>query len=286
MHDLEDLKARVVSMLILVAAITFVDRTVEAHDKQEILFLGIGISIIIAALTAFLWFGKRRPPAGGAAAGSAAAAGAGATPAADPPVAAPADLLAAGSGPPPAAQAGRTAGPADPGDHPGSTPNTPAHLVGPPASAVRSALAFDAARGSAVTRPRPADRSSRRRARVVALFGSSRGGGGWNASGRTDVIAFAGWARIDLTDADLRGDLPQIRVISVFGLVSIAVPPEMAVADSGLALLGSRSVRSWTAGPGPAGTPGAPGLVLSGACILGAMRVRRKPYTDPVGDFS
>ena len=61
MSDLEDLKARVVSMLILVAAITFVDRTVEAHDEQEVLFLGVGISIIIAALTAFLWFGKRRP---------------------------------------------------------------------------------------------------------------------------------------------------------------------------------------------------------------------------------
>ena len=68
MHDLEDLKARVVSMLILVAAITFVDRTVEAHDEQEVLFLGIGISIIIAALTAFLWFGKRRPPAADSAA--------------------------------------------------------------------------------------------------------------------------------------------------------------------------------------------------------------------------
>ncbi len=65
MSDLEDLKARVVSMLILVAAITFVDRTVEAHDEQEVLFLGVGISIIIAALTAFLWFGKRRPQLAG-----------------------------------------------------------------------------------------------------------------------------------------------------------------------------------------------------------------------------
>jgi hypothetical protein len=112
---------------------------------------------------------------------------------------------------------------------------------------------------------------------VVALLGSSRGEGGWNASVRTDVIALAGWARIDLKDADVRGELLQIRVISVFGLVSIAVPPEMAVADSGLALLGSRSVRSGTAAPGTAATPGAAGLALSGACILGAVRVRRKP---------
>lgn len=64
MHDLEDLKARVVSMLILVAAITFVDRLVESQNKQEILFLGVGISIIIVALTAFLWFGRSKPPGG------------------------------------------------------------------------------------------------------------------------------------------------------------------------------------------------------------------------------
>jgi uncharacterized membrane protein YqhA len=64
MHDIEDLKARVVSMLILVAAITFVDRLVEAQKAEEILFLGVGISIVIVALTAFLWFGRSKPPPG------------------------------------------------------------------------------------------------------------------------------------------------------------------------------------------------------------------------------
>jgi uncharacterized membrane protein YqhA len=62
MHDLEDLKARVVSMLILVAAITFVDRLVESRNAEEVLFLGAGISIVIVALTAFLWFGRSKPP--------------------------------------------------------------------------------------------------------------------------------------------------------------------------------------------------------------------------------
>jgi uncharacterized membrane protein YqhA len=64
MHDIEDLKARVVSMLILVAAITFVDRLVEAENAEEVLFLGVGISIVIVALTAFLWFGRSKPPPG------------------------------------------------------------------------------------------------------------------------------------------------------------------------------------------------------------------------------
>jgi uncharacterized membrane protein YqhA len=59
MHDLEDLKARVVSMLILVASITFVDIAVESHDERGVLFLGLGIAVVIVALTVFLRFGRR-----------------------------------------------------------------------------------------------------------------------------------------------------------------------------------------------------------------------------------
>ncbi|HUC60047.1 MAG TPA: YqhA family protein [Streptosporangiaceae bacterium] len=59
MRDLEDLKARVTSMLILVAAITFVDILVESHDERGILFLGIGVAVIIVGLTIFLRFGRR-----------------------------------------------------------------------------------------------------------------------------------------------------------------------------------------------------------------------------------
>jgi uncharacterized membrane protein YqhA len=62
MHDLEDLKARVVSMLILVAAITFVDVAVESHDERNVLFLGLAIAAVILALTAFLRFGRHASP--------------------------------------------------------------------------------------------------------------------------------------------------------------------------------------------------------------------------------
>jgi uncharacterized membrane protein YqhA len=62
MHDLEDLKARVVSMLILVAAITFVDVAVESHDERDVLFLGLAIAVVILALTAFLRFGRHPTP--------------------------------------------------------------------------------------------------------------------------------------------------------------------------------------------------------------------------------
>jgi Uncharacterized protein family, UPF0114 len=260
MHDLEDLKARVVSMLILVAAITFVDRTVEAHDEQEVLFLGLGISIIIAALTAFLWFGKRRPQLAG------------------PP---PADAPPAGAPPAGAPTAGApgsaTATATPPASHPAPppAPHPPAPVGGPAPP--------DAALASGATLLDSAVPSRRRRTRVVALLGSSTRQGRWDASSGADVIALAGWARIDLTTADVRGERLNVRVISILGLVSIAVPPDMAVADSGLALLGSRSVRG---GSGEPGELGGPTLVLSGAGILGAVRVRRTPYSSHCSDFS
>jgi uncharacterized membrane protein YqhA len=59
MRDLEDLKARVVSMLILVAAMTFVDVVVEFRGGPDVLYLGVGVALVIVALTAFLRFGRQ-----------------------------------------------------------------------------------------------------------------------------------------------------------------------------------------------------------------------------------
>jgi uncharacterized membrane protein YqhA len=61
MSDLEDLEARVVSMLVLVAAATFADVVVETHDEHAVLFMGLGIAFVAASLTAFLRFGRRSP---------------------------------------------------------------------------------------------------------------------------------------------------------------------------------------------------------------------------------
>ena len=58
MHDLNDLKARVISMIILVAAVTFVDDVVESKGGLDTLYLGVGVGVVIAALTAFLHFGR------------------------------------------------------------------------------------------------------------------------------------------------------------------------------------------------------------------------------------
>jgi uncharacterized membrane protein YqhA len=58
MHDLDDLKARVISMIILVAAVSFVVAAVESKGGLDTLYLGVGVAVVIAALTAFLRFGR------------------------------------------------------------------------------------------------------------------------------------------------------------------------------------------------------------------------------------
>jgi uncharacterized membrane protein YqhA len=58
MDDLNDLKARVISMIILVAAVTFVDVAVESEAGLNTLYLGVAVAVVIAALTAFLRYGR------------------------------------------------------------------------------------------------------------------------------------------------------------------------------------------------------------------------------------
>ncbi len=58
MHDLDDLKARVISMIVLVAAVSFVVVAVESKSGLDTLYLGVGVAVVIAALTAFLHFGR------------------------------------------------------------------------------------------------------------------------------------------------------------------------------------------------------------------------------------
>ena len=58
MHDLNDLKARVISMIILVASVSFADVAVESKGGLDTLYLGAAVALVIAALTAFLRFGR------------------------------------------------------------------------------------------------------------------------------------------------------------------------------------------------------------------------------------
>ncbi len=58
MQDLNDLKARVISMIILVAGVTAVDVVVDSGGGLNTLYLGAAVALVIGALTAFLRFGR------------------------------------------------------------------------------------------------------------------------------------------------------------------------------------------------------------------------------------
>ena len=60
MHDLNDLKARVISMIILVTAVTFTDVLLDFDQAQalDVLYLGAGVAIVIGALTVYLRYGS------------------------------------------------------------------------------------------------------------------------------------------------------------------------------------------------------------------------------------
>lgn len=57
MSDLNDLKARVVSMLVLVATVTFVDVVVDFQQGAAVLYLGGAVALVVGALTVYLRFG-------------------------------------------------------------------------------------------------------------------------------------------------------------------------------------------------------------------------------------
>lgn len=59
MHDLNDLKVRVISMIVLIVAVSFVETVVDEVSGAEVLELGAGIALVVAALTVFIRFGGR-----------------------------------------------------------------------------------------------------------------------------------------------------------------------------------------------------------------------------------
>jgi uncharacterized protein (TIGR00645 family) len=57
MRDLNDLKARVIAMIVLVAAVSFVEAVVDLASSRQILELGAGVALVITSLTVFVRFG-------------------------------------------------------------------------------------------------------------------------------------------------------------------------------------------------------------------------------------
>jgi uncharacterized membrane protein YqhA len=54
LHDLEDLKANLISVVIAVLAVLFLSEVVKWDGRRELLGIGVGIAAVIAGLTFFL----------------------------------------------------------------------------------------------------------------------------------------------------------------------------------------------------------------------------------------
>lgn len=109
--------------------------------------------------------------------------------------------------------------------------------------------------------------------RIVAVFGGATRKGVWRVPTTMTVVTVFGGADIDLRDAILPGHEITIRAIAVFGGMSITVPPEMRVVDSGVAVFGGRDVSGSTA---ESERPDSPVLRLEGACVFGGIDVKHK----------
>jgi Domain of unknown function (DUF1707)/Cell wall-active antibiotics response 4TMS YvqF len=109
--------------------------------------------------------------------------------------------------------------------------------------------------------------------RIVAIFGGATRKGAWHAEPVTEILTVFGGADIDLREAILPGRDITIKATCVFGGVSIIVPPEMRVTDSGTAIFGGRDI----SGSSPESEhPDAPVLHLTGHCVFGGIDVKRK----------
>jgi uncharacterized membrane protein YqhA len=60
MHDLNELKSRVISMIVLVLAVTFAEEAVASPKPLDLLEFGGGITTVIIALAVFLRWGNHR----------------------------------------------------------------------------------------------------------------------------------------------------------------------------------------------------------------------------------
>ena len=109
--------------------------------------------------------------------------------------------------------------------------------------------------------------------RMTAIFGGISRKGRWHPEPETSILAVFGGADLDFRQADLPAREITISAVAVFGGVSITVPPEMRVVDTGSAVMGGREIAGDSA---ESARPDAPVLRITGICVFGGVDVTRK----------
>jgi hypothetical protein len=109
--------------------------------------------------------------------------------------------------------------------------------------------------------------------RMTAIFGGISRKGRWHPEPQTRILAVFGGAELDFREADLPAREITVSAVAVFGGVSITVPPEMRVVDTGSAVMGGREITGESA---ESAAPDAPVLRITGTCVFGGVEVKRK----------
>lgn len=109
--------------------------------------------------------------------------------------------------------------------------------------------------------------------RLVAVFGGISRKGRWHPEPLTRILTVFGGAELDLREAVLPGREITIDAVAVFGGVTITVPPEMRVIDTGSAIMGGREIAGDSA---ESAAPDAPVLRITGTCVCGGVEVKRR----------
>ncbi len=106
---------------------------------------------------------------------------------------------------------------------------------------------------------------------TVAFFSTIAREGGWTLPRRFRAIALMGNVELDLTRAQIGRGVSEIELRSVFGSVTILVPPDLRIECEGDAVLGSfevkRDANSTT-------DLDAPLLRISGTAVVGSIEVK------------
>jgi Domain of unknown function (DUF1707)/Cell wall-active antibiotics response 4TMS YvqF len=110
--------------------------------------------------------------------------------------------------------------------------------------------------------------------RLVAIFGGISRKGRWHPEPLTRILTVFGGAELDLREAVLPGREITIDAVAVCGGVSITVPPEMRVIDTGSAIMGGREIAGDST---ESAAPDAPVLRITGTCVCGGVEVKRRP---------
>src|SRR6185436_7440550 len=115
-------------------------------------------------------------------------------------------------------------------------------------------------------------------ARTLSVFGSTTRGGAWAVPRRLAVRAVFGNVELDFRNAGLPAGPVDLDVSAVFGNIEITVPPHLAVASDGAAILGNFDHVDRAAQDLP---PDAPVLRIRGKSVFGNVEISMKLATLP-----